>query len=246
MKGLTAVALERALNFRDLGGYGSRLGGTVRENRLFRSDSHANLTPADVEAVLGLGVRAVIDLRTPLERNRDPSRLADVDKIAYLSIPLSDRMQGQSGEQTFPASMGALYVNLLDNASEAILSVFAAIWENSAAGVVFNCTAGKDRTGVIAALILDLLGVDREEIVQNYAVTARLMQPIFETMSVNFEKNMGIKLPAYILESREESIREFLDHLYARYGGARAYLTGKGFDADRAARFIETYLVKDN
>lgn len=246
MNGLTAVALERALNFRDLGGYQSTLGGTVRENRLFRSDSHANLTPADVEAVLGMGVRAVIDLRTPLEMNRDPSKLAGVDQIAYVSIPLSDRIQGQSGEQTFPASMDALYVNLLDNASEAILFVFKAILENSAGGVVFNCTAGKDRTGVIAALILDLLGVGREEIVQNYAVTQRLMKPIFERMSESFEKSMGMKLPGYILESREESMREFLDHLYTRYGGARAYLGEIGFGAEEIARFIETYLVKDN
>ncbi len=246
MNGLTAVALERALNFRDLGGYESRFGGRVRERRLFRSDSHANLTPADVEAVLNLGVRAAIDLRTPFELTRDPSKLAGVDKIVYVSIPLSDRVQDPSGAQAFPASMGALYVNLLDNAPGALLTVFQAILENGAGGVVFNCTAGKDRTGVVAALILDLLGVGREEIIQNYAVTERLMRPIFDRMSESFEKSMGMKLPGYILESREESMREFLDHLYARYGGAQAYLTEKGFGAAQTARFVETYLAKGN
>lgn len=239
------VVLERALNFRSLGGYASKFGGNTRDGRLFRADSLENLTDADVRTVRALGVRASIDLRSSYEIDRAASKLADTEGLAYYNVPLLDDVHSRPQDgMAFPSSMGEMYIHLLDGAQGSILKVFDILDQYSDAGVVFHCTAGKDRTGIIAALLLDLLGVDRVEIVRDYTLTQILMQPIFAAMAAGFEKNTGIPMPAHVLESKEESIVTFLDHLYGKYGGARAYLIAIGFGEDRTDRFVDAHLER--
>lgn len=141
--------------------------------------------------------------------------------------------------------MGALYKDLIDNFSENIIKVFETILSNSENAVVFNCTAGKDRTGVIAALILDLLDVSREDIVENYIVTEKLLKPTFELIMKHYKDSTGREMPRYLLESKRESIEEFLNHLYSNYGNAKSYLLKNGLGEEKTEKFIETYLELD-
>ena len=143
----SSLKLRNALNFRDLGGYRSLLGGTVKQGKLFRSDSFANLMQEDIETIYNIGIRTVIDLRTDFEIYRGQSRLKGVKGVEYYKISLMDNVHSQdyaAFENNMPKSMEELYKNLLDNSSDSIIKVFDTILENSENGVVFNCTAGKE------------------------------------------------------------------------------------------------------
>ena len=242
------LKLENALNFRDLGGYQSGLGGEVKRGVLFRSDSLAKLHSEDIKIILGKNIRTVIDLRTDFEIFRGESKLKGVEGVGYYKISLMDNVHSQdyaSFEKNMPVSMGALYKDLIDNFPENIIKVFDTILSNSENAVVFNCTAGKDRTGVIAALILDLLDVGRQDIVENYIVTEQLLKPTFELIMKHYKDSTGREMPRYLLESKRESIEEFLDHLHSNYGNAKSYLLKNGFGEENTRKFIETYLKPD-
>ena len=86
------IKLEKAMNFRDLGGYRSALGGAVRRGKLFRSDSLANLSLADIDVILDMNIKTVIDLRTDFETSRGECRLKSVDGIEYYNISLMDNV----------------------------------------------------------------------------------------------------------------------------------------------------------
>ncbi|MBT3319804.1 MAG: tyrosine-protein phosphatase [Clostridia bacterium] len=242
------VKLEKALNFRDLGGYESSLGGTVKSGKLFRSDSLANLSDADIDIIIGKGIRTAIDLRTDFETSRGENRLKSADGATYYNISLMDNVHSNdyaSFEKKMPKSMKALYLDLLDNSAEAIIMIFDTILRRSANGVVFNCTAGKDRTGVIAALILDLMGVSHHNIVENYTATQQLMEPVFESVMKHYKDSTGREMPKYLLEARRESIVAFMSHLHNKYNGARDYLLDNGFGEEKIARFMNVYLERD-
>jgi protein-tyrosine phosphatase len=97
-------------------------------------------------------------------------------------------------------------------------------------GLVFHCTAGKDRTGVIAALLLNLCGVSVEDIITDDAFTYELMRPFFDTMVENARK-AGIVISGHLFRSDPAFMREFLDYLRGTYGGAEPSLLGQGLSA---------------
>ncbi len=239
------LQLEKALNFRDLGGYLTIANVTVKKDVLFRSDALTNLTPEDISTIINKNIRTVIDLRTKFEIEQGENKLAHLEGVDYYNISLMDNVHSNemnSLENTMPDSMGELYVSLLDNACSEIVAVFDIILNNSDYGTVFHCTAGKDRTGVIAALILDLLGVSFGDIIDNYIITEQLMEPIFTEMASKYENATGTIFPKYLFESRAESIEELLQHLYSKYFGAKSYLITNGFDQSKINRFKKAFL----
>ena len=246
--GKNTFKLESTPNFRDLGGYNSSLGGHVKEGALYRSNSLAMLSDEDIKLILEKGIRTVIDLRTDFEIHRGQSRLKDVEGVGYYKISLIDNVHSQDHktfEKNMPKSMGELYKNLLDNSSHSIVKVFDIILENSDSAVVFNCTAGKDRTGVIAALILDLLCVDKKDIVEDYTITEKLMESVTLKFKQDYKEATGKAVPDYLFESRQESIEEFLDHLYDKYTNAEGYLIKSGFGKEKIDKFRKAYLTKE-
>ena len=100
----------------------------------------------------------------------------------------------------------------------------------------------RDRTGVIAALILDLLGVDKKNIVENYTITEKLIEPVVSKVKEDYNRATGKTMPNYLFESKQESIEEFLDHLYDNYTDAQGYLLTNGFGKEKIEKFKKTYL----
>lgn len=242
------IKLEHALNFRDLGGYRSALGGAVKSGKLYRSDSLANLSDSDIDIILGKDIRTVIDLRTDFEIAQGESRLKDERGVEYFSISLMDNIHSEdfaSFKKAMPRSMIELYIKLLDNNADKIVRIMDTILMSSGSGVVFNCSAGKDRTGVIAALILDLLGVGIRDIYDSYTITEKLMESISIKAARHYESATGFVMPKYLFESRQESIEMFMDHLYNKYNGARGYLIKNNFGEEKIDRFIGAYLERD-
>jgi len=172
-----SVALSGASNFRDLGGYAGLDGRTVRWRRLFRSDHLAALTPEDTRALSGLGLARALDLRGTQERAAQAYALPDV---RYHALPIEPVVAQRAQEMaaTGQAMDAALARRLMHDTYRAFVAdnaaQFAALFEHllqDDSPLVFHCTAGKDRTGFAAALILRALGVPQDVVLHDYLLT---------------------------------------------------------------------------
>jgi protein-tyrosine phosphatase len=171
------LQLQGATNFRDLGGYPGRDGRPLRWRRLFRSDRLSGLTSADRTALAALGLARSFDFRGEAERAADPYHVPGLVQHSLAIEPsVAQRMSDleRSGLRLTPAAMAELMNELYRRLIERESYRFAEFFEHLLADdgpVVFHCTAGKDRTGVAAALLLLALGVPRHVVLQDYLLT---------------------------------------------------------------------------
>jgi protein-tyrosine phosphatase len=169
---------DALFNFRDLGGYPAREGNaTTRWGVMFRSDGVHRATPRDLERLVELGVASVVDLRTTHERHEDGSFDDAPSSVAYHHVPLFDDLTGARPDTESDDYLLHLYMHIVtargDRVAEALRLVLA-----SEHPLVFHCTAGKDRTGVIAALVLAAVGVPDDVIANDYAMSSDAMDAL--------------------------------------------------------------------
>lgn len=235
------LPLEGAYNVRDLGGFSTKDGRETRKNVFLRADNTANLTLNDIALLKKLGVTLSIDLRSSKETEDLPSKLKNCDGVRYENIVMLDELSSNGFRGGFPSSMAEMYIKNLDCAQESFAQVFRLFLENEGASL-FHCTAGKDRTGMVAMLLLDLAGVPDAVIIADYAETERYMQPVFAKL-VERMRGIGVEVPDYALRSAPESMVRLLNHLREKYGNARRYLEEAGIcskDLDSLlARFLK-------
>ncbi|MFV0257721.1 MAG: tyrosine-protein phosphatase [Acidimicrobiales bacterium] len=225
------VAFTAAPNFRDLGGYPSDLGGTTRWQRAYRAGSLDRMTAEDRARLDGLGVATIFDLRTGLERDRHPDPLPSVHLPlvgAFDSGPPLPDMAAMTEADHGIAFMRDLNLGLIDHAAPAIGHVITAIAAASPAPLVFHCTAGKDRTGLIAALLLEVLGVDRDTVLDDFTLSEQYAGRAEDSHGFAYMIAMGMapEAAAGAFGAPRAMMSDVLDALDERHGGAEAYLTG--------------------
>ncbi len=170
------IPLSGAGNFRTLGGLRIDSLSHVRPGKLFRSDSPSKYTAGDWEKLESMGVGMIIDLRSDKETEDDdyqvPENIRYIHNPVYRQDPMRDAFRILLYERhNLSRMMEEGYMNFVKGKAETFGQAINLISENPDKGIVFHCTAGKDRTGVLAALILSVLGVDRETIVYDYALS---------------------------------------------------------------------------
>jgi protein-tyrosine phosphatase len=159
------IQLEGAFNFRDLGGYRSRDGRHVRWRRIFRADNLSMLTDSDHRMLADMSLATVIDLRTHAEVER-AGRIRSSGNYAYHHIPMADVLPDTTDRRWASAEFAAnRYLDMLEGASACMRAALAIMADPSSHPVVFHCAAGKDRTGIVAVVVLGLLGVGRGDII---------------------------------------------------------------------------------
>ncbi|MFF1924034.1 tyrosine-protein phosphatase [Streptomyces sp. NPDC058221] len=234
---------ERLHNFRDLGGYRTQDGRTVRWGRLYRSDSLAKLRGADLDRFRALGIRTVIDLRYPWEIEAK-GRVPDSDGLVYVNLSVEHRPYDQA--EIDPALdpwrfLADRYAEVaLDGAVELRQALETIAAEESPQ--VFHCASGKDRTGLLAGLVLVLLGVGEDVVVEDFALTELATERLLaDWQAANPDRTM--KWPGYG-RAPQEVMRHFLADLKAEYGSVHAYATGHlGIDEALIGRLRERLLV---
>lgn len=166
------IPFERLHNFRDLGGYPTEDGRSVRWGRLYRSDSLAKLAGGDWERFLGLGIGTVVDLRYPWEIEAR-GRVPEDASFAYHNLSIEHRPYDQPSLGTEVEVGPFLAERYLEVADDGVAELRQALGVIAAADgpVVFHCASGKDRTGLLAALVLLLLGVSEADAVEDFALT---------------------------------------------------------------------------
>lgn len=227
------LALDATKNTRDLGGYPTEDGKVTQLDRFLRSDPPSGLTVHDLEYLATYDIGCVIDLRTEFEISRAPD--SDIPGARYVNYPLLDGLQTDRVKGDFPPSMAELYIGMLERSQDTLLKVFREMLATKGC-VLFHCTGGKDRTGVIAMLLLKLAGVSDDLVVADYAVTAYYMKDAFDAQRA-YLKQAGIYAPDFVMESDPQSMRQTLSYLEKRYGGSRKYLSQIGLSDDELAWF---------
>ena len=231
-------------NFRDAGGYPTPGGTTVRSRTLFRSDSLHALTPAGISAVRALGLRSTIDLRGEPEVARWPSDLSTSAGIPYRHLPLTAK--GTSPEAPVADNLEEINRMFLDLGGASLRSVLESMAAPGTFPTLVHCSVGKDRTGLVVALLLELAGVPRQHIVDDYGLTGQhAMELIAEIYEANVRNGREPLQFARLMECRPEVMEETLEYLDTRYGGAESYMRGIGVSTDTIATLREALVESE-
>jgi protein-tyrosine phosphatase len=168
------VELEGAVNFRDLGGYLTGDGQRTRWRVLFRADGLGELSEVDITLLRQLGLRTVIDLRSDyeVEQNRFDT---DAHPVTFHHFPFIKQLPDADSWNQAPGLLGEQYKEMLVDAAAHIAGALRVLAAPDAMPAVFHCTAGKDRTGLLAAVLLSVLGVPEETVVADYALSGEAM-----------------------------------------------------------------------
>jgi protein-tyrosine phosphatase len=227
------VTLETCQNFRDLGGYETEGGGHVRWGRLFRADTLHRLSEPDRAVLAGLGLRTVIDLRATDEVARNGWAPLAGSSVTYHHLPMVDEMMGPAREgprPEIPSEPGAAYIEMLGGARPAIARAVTVLARPGGVPAVFHCTAGKDRTGILAAVVLGALGVADELIVQDYVLTehCRAAREVFLAEHDPAYLRFLESLPPVVRDTQPASMERFLAHVHAEHGSIPSMLAADG------------------
>jgi protein-tyrosine phosphatase len=256
------LPLKGGRNFRDLGGYWTQDGRQVRWGRIFRSGAMTGLTAGDMDYLGKLGVAVVCDLRNPDERRTDPSpflKAAGAEVLTH-DYDLSAGLEALGRIKTREEAVGVFadtYVRFIDTLSPNYTEMFDRLVQGKAP-LAMNCTAGKDRTGVGSALVLSLLGVPRETVVADYALTQVYSPPSQYSQAISSgaptpgltaEQAQALaRLPkdalGVIVGSDPEVMRQALAGVDRKFGGPEALAKAKFNMTDaKIARLRSLYLA---
>lgn len=220
------------VNFRDVGGLRAA-SGTVRPAVLCRSAAPTALTDAGRAQLLDGRVSLVADLRSRREADAGPPAPHPVT----VRLPLLD---GDAQAMTDVPTLDELYAGLLATAGPTFARVARLVADTEDGAVLVHCTAGKDRTGLAVALVLEAVGVDRAEIVADYALSETRLRGAWTDRMLASVRAMGVQitpgLASLITGSPAPVMERTLDLLDTRYGGAVGYLTAHGLDEDTLDR----------
>jgi protein-tyrosine phosphatase len=220
------IELEGVTNFRDLGGYQTEAGDSVKWRTIFRSDTLSSLTDADVETVCRLGVNTAVDLRYGDERQLEPSRFLGHAQVEVLEMGLNERPNA-SFLDSFEASPDAAEtarIYLTENYRNypfLYARGYGTLMRRLAGGerVIVHCTAGKDRAGTAAALVLAALGVPRETVFEDYLLTNN-----YWDRAGRERPGMDSETVASIFSAREEYLHAAFSAIEDRCGTVETYL----------------------
>jgi len=240
------ITFEGCFNFRDLGGYRTSDGRWTRWRRLFRSDHLAQLSNGDCQRMeRDLGIVTVLDLRTATRASQSPSKLG----AKCVNLPLlSDEAEARARSKIPNAGAHTFMRETREEAAEVIIArVFALLADESSYPLVFHCITGKDRTGIIAALVLGVLGVADEEISRDYAMTepnmARTIEHWRKQGRLPPDGSFTKELPRSFFETPPAAMFSLLLELRERYGSIRGYVTSCGVDAPTLAGLERSLLT---
>ncbi len=221
------LPLLGASNVRDLGGYINTDGIMLNYHKFVRAAKLDKLSNEDKAYLYAYGIRANLDLRARTEIEEHPSGLRDFRQMNYFNVPLLDNIHSDNLAGIYPDTMAEMYIDLLTNSQASFRDIFKFFALNINEGTIFNCTAGKDRTGVVAMILLQLADVPDEIIVRDYSLSESYNPDIKEIQAKVLEQ-YNLLLPNYLFESKPKDMIETLQFFRTSYGGANRYLNEIG------------------
>jgi protein-tyrosine phosphatase len=240
------IELPGVLNLRDAGGYPVPGGGSVRWRTLFRSDALHRLDASGVASLAGLGIKTVVDLRTQAEVDIAPSPVRG--RVIHLPL-LPDLLALPAPTVPEPPrsalDLSAIYGYFIDECGDNIAAAIAELASDDAFPALVHCTAGKDRTGVVVALILAVLGVPDEIIAADYALSAPYLNAEQTPVIGQLQASTGLseEVTTALLVSPPELILGVLDRVRTAAGSEEGYLRAHGVTAEALVSLRSALIV---
>jgi protein tyrosine/serine phosphatase len=238
------LRFDGCFNFRDLGGYDTTDGRMIRWRRLFRADGPHALTAADHVVLGALGLATIIDLRTEREAADRGSYTTAVEARCF-QLPMIDVLPDAEELPAWidPAVVADRYRDMLDRGADTIAESFAILSDPASYPVMFHCSAGKDRTGILAALVLASLGVPDDQIVDDYCTSGPAMERLvahFQASYPDAREQLQRVAPAMV-SAEPAAMIGLLAGLRADYGSIEGYVAELGVET--ALPFIREALL---
>ena len=245
---MTDLQWDGCLNVRDLGGLPTEAGGRTKLGRVVRSDNIRQLSDAGWHALANHGVTRIVDLRWPEELEEDQPRDVDID-VVHVSV-LGEMLEESSEYvQELDAHLDSVddvadhfawsYVDFLERFRDRFGQAFAAVADAPEGAVVVHCAGGKDRTGLVAAILLRLAGVPREEVAADYAKSEANLAPALRRWIAEIEDEVVRKRRAKLARTPAEGMLRVLEEIESRYGDVASYLRAAGLSDAQIARLRE-------
>jgi len=224
------VPFDGLRNLRDLGGYPTASGTHTRWGLVYRADSLHKLTAADLPGYHRLGIRTVYDLRSEAERTTDPG------PVPTVHVPIVGRADGEISAPRTPNMSSAdgesllrdIYVGALVHSAPQIGVILRGLAEPTNGPALFHCHGGKDRTGIVAAVLLLALGVPRETVLDDYELTSRYL--LIEANRDSFDSLVASGLPpeaaASVMGTPRWAMADAIEAIDNTHGGIENYITG--------------------
>jgi protein-tyrosine phosphatase len=228
------IDFENVPNFRDIGGYRTRGGDTVAWRRLFRSGELRHMTGRDLNKLREeIRLTSVIDLRSTMEIERQGIGLLSEIDIKYHSIPILPGANRAEDEKLFRqcTNMGEFYLHFAwkKEFGDRMIQALEVITRPENHPAVFHCAVGKDRTGILAAVLLSVLGVEDKDIIEDYSLSGPYMEELLKKINSDPKMSQAAQpLPEYFWKASPESMELFLSTLRQEYGSISDYLTAQG------------------
>jgi protein-tyrosine phosphatase len=221
------LAIPGTLNFRDAGGYPVADGGVTGWRRLFRSDGLHRLSLGATNLLGRLGLRTVLDLRTSAEMQLAPSPVDDLAGNGALTMNIS--LIGDDLSE-IPDALAAIYDYIVDRRGAEIAAAIRSLARPGALPGLVHCTAGKDRTGIVVAFALAVVGVPDHFVAADYALSSLYLDPRYTPTIGQVQESTGLgdRLTAALLASPPELILHVLDRARRQAGGIADYLAVHG------------------
>ncbi|HEY6469729.1 MAG TPA: tyrosine-protein phosphatase [Candidatus Dormibacteraeota bacterium] len=234
-----ALLVDGLINLRDLGGMPTKSGATTVPRRLIRSESPHTLTDAGLRAIVDLGMGTVVDLRTTSEREKRPSPLAEAGvRIVHAPIFTDD--------DEYPdhlATAGEVYCWWLRERRTGVALAMNAIADAPSAPVLIHCHAGKDRTGVVAGMVLRLAGVSIDDIADDYALSGvQLVDMLARDRITAVERGMDPVRVERLFTVPREAMVKTMECIDVEHGGVASLLRSLGLDDTRIHRLRDLLL----
>lgn len=227
-------------NIRDLGGYETQAGYYTKSHKFIRATNPGKLTESEKEYLYDYGIRVQVDLRSDFEVEQQPSTLKGYRDVKYFSVNLmkAKDLNILPKEVANYHDLAGFYLFMLEANKQQFKEVFEIFYQYPYEAIMFNCSAGKDRTGVIAALLLDLAGCHEYDIVKDYSESYENNLKLIPEL----EKLVDVQNRAF-LDSEPRMMMKFLEYLRSNYGSAKEYLISCGIDEDKIIEVMENFIV---
>ena len=231
---------EGCVNIRDLGGHPLAGGGRTKFGRVVRADAIRQLSDTGWASLVDYGVRTVVDLRFPSELDADPPRELPVDVV---HVPLLDERDAEAmaAIDHWDTTVGA-YLEMLERFRPNFARAVSAIARAPEGAVLVHCQGGKDRTGLVVALLLTLAGVPPEEIADDYGLSAANLEHLTAEWVAEAPHEQEAERRRRISKGDPQTMLDVLTELEARHGSVRTYLVEGGASEDELDRAVRRLL----
>lgn len=238
------MILKSVKNFRDIGGISLNGHGKIKEGLIYRSATVDGISRRDIKILNSLNIRTIIDLRAPTEAKKFRNKIEGIETV-YLTLDfqqttrerINPYLYKRGSDEILADISNQLYIEILDEAVPVFKQLVELLSGGDAAPLLIHCQAGKDRTGIIIALLLLLFGADKDQIKADFLRSNDELMPYFRKMLIARQIMTFGYFPAgqmlNVVKVKERNINSVLDRIESRYKGVEGYLASAGFDISK-------------